>query len=134
MKKYLFICAFFITQQAIADIYQCREKDTITFVDASTKDNFKHCVLMTEHKAQTSPEPVKRTSSKQANEAIKIDPQTQEARDIKRKQILLSELKTEEEALQSSKNASIVSDERVHQKNIELIQKEIHRLETQRLK
>lgn len=128
MKKCLFIFCLLINNQAQADVYQCREKDTITFVDASTKDNFKHCVLMTKRKPQTSHEPVKKTSSTQTTEAIKIDPQTQEARDTKRKQILLFELKTEEEALQSSKNTGMVSDERLHQKNIELLHKEIQRL------
>ena len=128
MKKCLFIFCLLINNQAQADVYQCREKDTITFVDASTKDNFKHCVLMTERKPQASPEPVKKTSSMQTTETIKIDPQTQEVRDTKRKQILLSELKTEEEALQSSKNTGMVSDERLHQKNIELLHKEIQRL------
>ena len=88
---------------------------------------------MTERKPLPSAEPTKKTTFNPTTETIKINPQTQEARDMKRKQILQSELKAEQEALQSSRNAGKVSDERVHLTNIELIQKEIHRLETQHL-
>lgn len=128
MKNYLVICALFIAQQALADIYQCREKDAITFVDASTKDNFKHCVLVTERKTPPSTEPTKKTTFNPTTETIKIDAQTQEARDAKRKQILLSELKTEQDALKSARNAGAANDVRLHQENIKLINNEIKRI------
>ena len=139
MKKYLFIFCFFTTQHAWADIYQCREKGSITFVDASTKENFNHCVLITEHKASPyeastrGNDTIKKSPPNQTAETVRIDPQTQETRDIKRKQILLAELKTEEEALKAAKNSGASSDERLHQSNIDLINKEIQRLESQHL-
>ena len=56
-----------------------------------------------------------------------IDAQTQERRDGKRKQILMSELELEQKALATAKTQR-PSDVLLHEKNIELLKKEINAL------
>ena len=127
MKNLLFILLLLSQQQVYADIYKCQDKDSITFVDSLTKENFKHCILMTERKQAPSARS-KPTATQTPIETVKIDSKTQNSRDQKRKQILLSELKTEEDALQLARNAGADKDVRLHQENIELISKEIQRI------
>ena len=126
MNKLFLILGALLSQQAFADIYKCQEQGTITITDSNTKENFKHCVLLTEHKVLPS---TKVPAPAQTTQAVKIDPQTQETRDNKRKQILLSELKTEEEALQAARKNGLADDVHLHQQNIELLNKEIRRIQ-----
>ena len=126
MNNPFLIFSLLLARPAFADIYKCRDQGTITITDSNTKENFKRCTLITEHKAQ--PRETKLPVSPQDSTNVKVDAQTQEARDNKRKQILLSELKTEEEALQHSRLNGLTEDALLHQKNIELLNKEISRI------
>jgi hypothetical protein len=126
MNKLFLILGLLLSQPAFADIYKCQDQGTITITDSNTKENFKRCTLITEHKAQARE--TKLPVSAQGSTNVKVDPQTQEARDNKRKQILLSELKTEEDALQHSRLNGLTEDTHLHQKNIELLNKEISRI------
>ncbi len=126
MKKPFLIFSLFLAQPAFADIFKCIDQGTITITDSNTKENFKRCTLITEHKTQ--PRETKLPASAQDSTNVKVDAQTQEARDSKRKQILLSELKTEETALQHARLNGLDQDEQLHQKNIELLHKEISRI------
>jgi hypothetical protein len=126
MNKPFLILSLLLSQPAFADIYKCIDQGTITITDSNTKENFKRCTLVTEHKAQARE--TKLPVSPQDSTNVKVDAQTQEARDNKRKQILLSELKTEEEALQHSRLNGLTEDALLHQKNIELLNKEISRI------
>ncbi len=60
-------------------------------------------------------------------EVATIDAQTQEQRDGKRKQILMNELDLEQKALSIAKSQQ-PSDVLLHEKNIELLKKEINAL------
>ncbi len=126
MNKTFLILSLLVSQPSLANIYKCRDQGTITITDSNTKENFKRCTLITEHKAQ--PRETKLPALKQDSTNVKVDAQTQEARDSKRKQILLSELKTEETALQHARLNGLDQDEQLHQKNIELLHKEISRI------
>ncbi len=126
MNKLFLILGLLLSQPAFADIYKCQDQGTITITDSNTKENFKRCTLITEHKTQ--PRETKLPASAQDSTNVKVDAQTQEARDNKRKQILLSELKTEEDALQHSRLNGLTEDTHLHQKNIELLNKEISRI------
>ncbi len=126
MNKPFLILSLLLSQPAFADIYKCIDQGTITITDSNTKENFKRCTLVTEHKAQARE--TKLPASAQDSTNVKVDAQTQEARDNKRKQILLSELKTEEDALQHSRLNGLTEDTHLHQKNIELLNKEISRI------
>ena len=126
MNKRFLILGLLLSQPALADIYKCIDQGTITITDSNTKENFKRCTLITEHKAQARE--TKLPASSQESTNVKVDAQTQEARDNKRKQILLSELKTEEDALQHSRLNGLTEDAHLHQKNIELLNKEISRI------
>jgi hypothetical protein len=126
MNKLFLILGLLLSQPAFADIYKCQDQGTITITDSNTKENFKRCTLITEHKAQARE--TKLPASSQDSTNVKVDAQTQEARDNKRKQILLSELKTEEAALQNARSNGLTEDAHLHQKNIELLHKEISRI------
>jgi hypothetical protein len=145
-----------------ADIYKCAD-DTgqVAFADAKTKSGYNSCKLVMRDESasvQNSGSNQRATGMKLANytraaspaDFPKVDRQTQNARDDKRKQILLSELESEQKALQDAKKiyvdnslpvgnlsgnvGSVKLDDKMqrllteldsHEKNIQLIQKEI---------
>lgn len=118
--------AFFSTL-SLADIYKCNgDAGTPTFADGNTKANYKNCkLMMRDNGSQVA------TSKRQAptpNNFPKVDKQTQSQRDDKRKQILLSELDAEQKALETAKNQRSQPDTELHQKNIELLNKEVNAL------
>jgi hypothetical protein len=57
-----------------------------------------------------------------------VDKQTQNLRDDKRKEILLSELNTEQKSLETAKIKQVQSEIELHTKNIELLHKEVSAL------
>jgi hypothetical protein len=120
----LCLSALMYTGHAFADIYKCTGDGGVpTFVDGNTKVNYKNCQIIMRENGAKSP------SNKQAtptpNDFPKIDKQTQIQRDDKRKEILLSELNAEKKALELAQNQSVQNDISMHQKNIELLKKEI---------
>ena len=120
-------CAAFFSTLSLADIYKCNgDAGTPTFVDGNTKANYTNCkLMMRDNGTQVT------TSNRQTptpSNFPKVDKQTQNQRDDKRKQILLSELDNEQKALETAKNQHLQSDTELHQKNIELLHKEVNAL------
>jgi hypothetical protein len=131
MKKNLIVAlclyALMFTAHAFADIYKCTgDGGAPTFVDGNTKANYKNCQLIIRDNTTQSASS-KQTTAKPSN-FPKVDKQTQHLRDDKRKEILLSELDTEQKALETAKNQSAKSGIEMHQKNIQLLQKEVNAL------
>ncbi len=112
---------------AMADIYKCTGDDsTPTFADANTKANYKNCrLIIRDNGSQVSTNATKTTSPENFP---KVDAHTQNQRDDKRKEILLSELNTEQKALDTAQNLHSQSEIQMHQKNIQLLQKEVSAL------
>lgn len=128
MKKNVIValCLYLLMYigHASADIYKCTGDGGVnTFVDGNTKTNYKNCQIVMRENG------VKNPSNKQAtptpNDFPKINKQTQIQRDDKRKEILLSELNAEKKALELAQNQSVQNDITMHQKNIELLKKEV---------
>lgn len=131
MKKIIFYIFYaYITLSsalALADVYKCAgDSGAPTFADGNTKTNYKNCQLVMRENG------TKRTSSKQQtatpSDFPKVDRQTQTLRDDKRKQILMSELDTEQKALDVAKREHAQTEADLHQKNIELLHKEVNAL------
>jgi hypothetical protein len=121
---------------AYADIYKCAdETGQVAFADARTKSGYSSCKLVL--RDESNPAPVSTATSPSGMRAInytksaspadfpKVDRQTQTLRDDKRKQILLSELESEQKALQDAKLQHLIADLDSHEKNIGLLQKEL---------
>jgi hypothetical protein len=166
MKKLLLLTGLitgFISLPAYADIYKCTGDSGIpAFVDAKTKtgSNYKNCILFirddsTSPKSRTSDQAERPSRTKTPSDFPRVDSQTQNKRDDKRKEILLQELEAEKQALEEAKRAKVEgaskpevyrgangktfrnvpkfeekmqklqSDVDAHENNIELLQKEL---------
>ena len=131
MKKIIVyaLCAYITlsSASALADIYKCAgDGGAPTFVDGRTKANYKNCqIIMRDNGSQT---PSKASKTPTPDSFPKVDSQTQSQRDDKRKAILLSELDTEQKAFETAKNQHTQSEIEMHQKNIQLLQKEVNAL------
>ena len=111
----------------LADIYKCTgDGGTPTFVDSKTKANYKNCQLMMRDNGSKAA--ASNSKSPTPSNFPKVDKQTQNLRDDKRKEILLSELNTEQKSLETAKNQHAQSEIELHTKNIELLQKEVSAL------
>ena len=128
MKNFLryLLCASSVLFSALswADVYKCTgDGGAPTFVDSNTKANYKNCQLIMRNNGSQA------ASNKQQNltpsNFPKVDKQTQNQRDEKLKTILMAELETEQKALALAKNQQTDLDIEMHQKNIQLLQKEI---------
>ena len=112
---------------AMADIYKYTGDDGApTFVDANTKANYKNCRLMIRDNGSQVSNKTNKTNSPE--NFPKVDAHTQNQRDDKRKEILLSELNTEQKALDTAQSQHTPSEIQMHQKNIQLLQKEVSAL------
>lgn len=69
-----------------------------------------------------------KTQSPTPSNFPKVDKQTQSLRDDKRKEILLSELNTEQKSLETAKIKQAQAEIELHTKNIELLHKEVSAL------
>lgn len=121
---------------AHADIYKCAdETGQVAFADAKTKSGYSSCKLVLRDESNPAPMPaasrpsgmkaINYTRSATPADFPKVDRQTQTLRDDKRKQILLSELESEQKALQDAKMQHLLADLDSHEKNIGLLQKEL---------
>jgi hypothetical protein len=111
----------------LADIYKCTgDGGTPTFVDGKTKANYKNCQLMMRDNG--SKVVASNSKSPTPSNFPNVDKQTQNLRDDKRKEILLSELNTEQKSLETAKNQQVQSEIELHTKNIELLKKEVSAL------
>ncbi len=122
---------------AYADIYKCSdETGQVAFADAKTKSGYSSCKLVLRDESNQTAAVTQRASSGLKNVSFnsksatpadfpKVDRQTQTIRDDKRKQILLSELESEQKALENAKTQNLLADLDSHQKNIGLLQKEL---------
>ena len=123
------LCAYITlpSASALADIYKCAgDAGAPIFVDGKTKANYKNCqIMMRDNGSQTTP---KASKTPTPDSFPKVDSHTQTQRDDKRKEILLSELDTEQKALETAKNQHAQSEIEMHQKNIQLLQKEVNAL------
>lgn len=147
MKKiqFLLIALLSLAFPALADIYKTVDADGhITYSNVPNKGAIK---LDIEGVAGTAPSKGERASRAKTPTPAnfpRVDNQTQNQRDDKRKQILISELETEQKALIDAKKAYAESappfsregkvDEKIqrlqadveaHEKNVQLLQKEI---------
>lgn len=124
------------TSAAYADIYKCAdETGQVAFADAKTKSGYSSCKLVLRDESNPAPTPaaarpsgmksINYTRSATPADFPKVDRQTQTLRDDKRKQILLSELESEQKALQDAKMQHLLADLDSHEKNIGLLQKEL---------
>ena len=95
-------------------------------VDSNTKANYKNCQLIMRNNGSQAASNKQQTLT--PSNFPKVDKQTQNQRDDKRKTILMAELETEQKALALAKNQHTDSDIEMHQKNIQLLQKEIDAL------
>ena len=120
-----FSCLF-----AHAEIYKCKEKSgEIVFMDGNSKHQETPCQLVFKDlKTKETDTTIKVPKIELPKEVATIDAQTQERRDNKRKQILTNELDLEQKALAIAKNQQQQSDVLLHEKNIELLKKEINAL------
>jgi hypothetical protein len=120
----LCLYALIFSGHAFADIYKCTgDGGAPTFVDGSTKANYKNClIIMRDNGTKT---PANKQQNPTPNSFPRVDKQTQNQRDDKRKQILLSELDSEQKAFESAKSQGLSSEVEMHQKNIQLLQKEV---------
>lgn len=131
MKKMIVyaLCTFALafSSISIADIYKCTgDGGAPTFADGNTKTNYKNCQLIMRESGTKAISNKQQTATQ--SDFPKVDKQTQNQRDDKRKQILLSELDSEQKALEASKNERSQADTQLHQKNIELLHKEVNAL------
>lgn len=124
----LFLLGNFLSIHAQADIYKCNgDAGVPAFVDGQTKANYKNCTLM----MRDNGSPSRSNSSPRAAQTAtpadfpRVEKQVQNQRDDKRKQILLSELETEQKALAGAKNQGAQAEASSHEKNIELLKKEV---------
>ena len=129
MKNTLFaLILLLLSTIAHADIYKCTSAiDSPIFVDSKTKENYKNCTLMVrDQPSQKSADdgPSNKSTASPRN-FPRVDKQVQSQRDDKRKQILLSELETEQKALTGAKNEGKPAEANLHEKNIELLKKEV---------
>ncbi len=145
LKLSFLIYPLFAVLTANADIYKSVDADGhVTFSDTRTKGsvrmNLDPAPLNENHSELKSRT---RTASMTPSSFPRVDSQTQAQRDDKRKQILLTELETEQKALEEAKkffsgnaqqftgakldnkSQQIQSDINTHQTNIQLIQKEL---------
>ena len=132
MKTLPFIlCLLLFSLSAQADIYKCAgDGGAPAFVDGKTKANYRNCqLMMRDNNTQTNPQE-NRSAAQTATPADfpHVDKQTQNQRDDKRKQILLSELASEQQALSSAKAQGTQTEASLHEKNIELLKKEVSAL------
>ncbi len=132
MKKFTLCFATLISincLHAYADIYKCKEKSgEIVFMDGASKHQETPCQLVYKDvKPKASNSSIKTPKKELPKEVATIDAQTQEQRDGKRKQILMNELDLEQKALSIAKSQQ-PSDVLLHEKNIELLKKEINAL------
>ena len=120
MKNTLFaLILLLLSTIAHADIYKCTSAiDSPIFVDSKTKENYKNCTLMV--RDQPSQKSADDGPSNKSTASPRNFP-----RDDKRKQILLSELETEQKALTGAKNEGKPAEANLHEKNIELLKKEV---------
>lgn len=132
MKKFILYFATLTSFNgfyAHAEIYKCKEKSgEIVFMDGNSKHQETPCQLVFKDvnpKARDTS--IKAPKKELPKEIASIDAQTQERRDDKRKQILLNELDLEQKALTKAKTQR-PSDVLLHEKNIELLTKEINAL------
>jgi len=124
-KTLLMLSLLFATTQAPAEIYRCKSPSgSLTLTDAKTKENFKFCALLVPSFKSPPPQETEKNPTPNHQQA-NIDKATQQQRDEKRKQILLSELEDEQRALESAKGKGASTEINAHQKNIELLKKEI---------
>ncbi len=131
MKKIIIysLCAYIAlsSASALADIYKCTgDGGAPTFVDGRTKANYKNCQIIMRDNGSQIPSKTSKTATPEG--FPKVDSQTQSQRDDKRKTILLSELDSEQKALETAKNQHAQSEIEMHQKNIQLLQKEVNAL------
>jgi hypothetical protein len=131
MKKFIvgLVCffAFLFTPLVFADIYKCvGDGGTPTFVDGKTKANYKNCQLMMRDNG--SKVGASKSQSPTPSNFPNVDKQTQNLRDDKRKEILLSELSTEQKSLETAKIKQVQAEIELHTKNIELLHKEVSAL------
>ena len=121
--------AMLFSASVLADVYKCTsDTGTPTFVDASTKANYKNCVLIMHNNGTRnngSPALSNKPVSSRPSNFPQVDQYTQNQRDDKRKAILQSELSTEQQALESAKSQHASTEIEQHQKNIQLLQKEV---------
>lgn len=115
---------------AHAEIYKCQEKSgEIIFVDENSRHQNAQCNLVfKDHqtsKTNSSLVAKKHPQPSQAQNFPSVDPQTQQGRDDKRKQILLSEFELEEKALLKAQTSGQLSEVSIHQKNLLLLKKEL---------
>jgi hypothetical protein len=166
MKKLLLLSTLIlslISFSAYADIYKCTGDSGIpAFVDGKTKtgSNYKNCVLFIRDESisspSRSPDQANRPSRTQTpSDFPRVDSQTQNKRDDKRREILLQELEAEKQALEEARKAKLEgaakpevyrgangktfrnvpkfeekmqrlqSDVEAHENNVELLQKEL---------
>ena len=120
---------FLCTPCTFADVYRCSsDSGTPTFVDGNTKANYKNCQLMMRDNGTKVAFNNQMPPTVTPSDFPKVDKQTQSKRDDKRKEILLSELSAEQNALEKSKSHGAISETNMHQQNVQLLQKEINAL------
>ena len=123
------ICASLLTPCVFADVYKCSgDGGTPTFVDGKTKANYQNCQLMMRDNGSKVPYNKQATATATPSDFPKVNKQTQSQRDEKRKEILLSELRAEQSALETIKTQPTSSEINLHQQNIQLLKKEINAL------
>jgi hypothetical protein len=116
---------------AHGDIYKCQEKTgEIVFMDGGSKHQNAQCKLILKD-AQPNPSSTRansKTAQIQSPDFPSVDSKTQQKRDDKRKQILRNEFELEQQSLAKAQAAKQQSEVLAHQKNIELLTKEINAL------
>jgi hypothetical protein len=134
MKKSFFFIAILsnlICIPAHAEIYKCQEKTgEIIFMDGASKHQDAQCKLIFKE-AQSTKSNTHANAKKSAlatPDFPSVDSKTQQKRDDKRKQILLNEFTLEQNALAKAKTENQHAEILAHQKNIELLTKEINAL------
>jgi hypothetical protein len=133
MKKFMLYFATLASFNCLfahAEIYKCKEKSgEIVFMDGNSKHQETSCQLVFKNlKTKEADTTIKLPKTELPKEVAPIDAQTQERRDNKRKQKLTNELDLEQKALAIARNQKQQSDVLLHEKNIELLKKEINAL------
>lgn len=164
MKKHLFLLMFTLTlsSQALAEIYKRVDADGhVTYSNIKSKGATRleldpDANVISNDNARSNSTPNKRTATPES--FPRVDPNTQNQRDSKRKEILQNELASEKQALEEAKKAyaegeanpevyrtasgqtfrnvakfeekmkNLKANVDNHQKNIELLQKELDAL------
>ena len=132
MKKFILYFATLTSFNGLyahAEIYKCKEKSgEIVFMDGNSKHQETPCQLVFKDvNPKARDNSIKAPKKELPKEVATVDVQTQERRDGKRKQILMNELDLEQKALTKAKTQR-PSDVLLHEKNIELLTKEINAL------